>query len=152
MPKITVNPNAKMPVFVAVTAGEYGMRVERLQEKTIGQNEKGNWWARMRLVHTAPANSLVSVQGRPLGDQETPGSVSAVFMLDERGQGKVRQAFEAAGVAWPTDAPEFDSEESYAEWIFQTLEGRELVVRLKTVKSKDGDEWQNEVARYIVAA
>ena len=128
------------------------MRFERLQEKTIGQSEKGNWWARMRLVHAAPANQLTNLQGQPLGDSETPGSVSGVFMLDDRGQGKVRQAFESAGLAWPTNAPGFESEESYAEWIFQNLEGQEAVVRLKTVQSKDTGDWQNDVARYIVVS
>lgn len=152
MPKITVNPNAKMPEFVAVPAGEYRMRFERLQDKTIGQSEKGNWWARLRLVHTAPANQLTNLQGQPLGEQEVPGSVSGVFMLDESGQGKVRQAFESAGITWPQDAPEFETEEQYAEWIFRTLEGQEAVVRLKTVQSKQTGDWQNDVARYTIVS
>lgn len=150
MPAIKVNPNAKMPEFVAVQVGEYRMKFNRLDEKATGTSEKGNPWCRMRLVHSAPAASLVSVAGSPLKEDEVPGSVSAIFMLDEKGQGKVRQAFESAGLAWPQDAPEFADEWAYAAWIQQNLEGREAVVRLKTQTGQNGD-WQNEVARYIAA-
>lgn len=152
MPKITVNPNAKRPDFVAVRPDEYRMKFQRLEEKQYGQSEKGNWWCRMRLVHTAPAANLLGLNGQPLAEDEMPGSVSAIFMLTDKDQGKVRQAFESAGVAWPSaaEAPSFETEEEYAEWIMQALSDRECVVRLKSQLGKNG-EWQNEVSRYIVA-
>ena len=152
MPKISVNPNAKAPDFVAVAPGDYQMTFQRFPEKHSGQSDKGNWWARLKLVHTAPSSSLLSLKsGLPLKADELPGSVSAVFMLDDRGQGKVRQAFEAAGLAWPTeaDAPTFESELEYAEWIQQNLENKVAVVCLSTKLNKERGTWDNEVAKYV---
>lgn len=148
MGRIKVNPDAKQPTFVAVQPGEYRMKFQRLEEKSLGQSEKGNWWTRLRLVHLAPSENLISLAtGQPLRKDELPSSISAVFMLTEDRQGQVRQALESAGLQWPTDAPEFESEEQYGLWIQQSLENREVVVRLKT-RQYEG-EWQNEVSRYI---
>jgi len=142
MPKIKVNPEAKRPEFVAVVPGEYSMRFERLTDKFVGQSEKGNWWTRMRLVHVEPPTALTSLTtGQPLTAEEIPGSVSALFMMDHGNQGTLRQAIEASGQVWPSDG-EIDE-----NWIMDSLDGREVVVRLKTRQYKD--EWQNEVARYI---
>ena len=147
MPKVKVNPQAKAPEFNAVQAGEYRMKFERVDD-AVGQSEKGNWSVKMRLVHLAPSGSLIGISGEPLKPSELPSSVFQNFMMNPEWQGNLRQAFEAAGLQWPTEEAEFESEEAFGNWIQEALDQKEVIARLKT-ENYQGN-WNNKVARFVV--
>lgn len=146
MPKISVNPDAKAPEFVAVAPGEYTMKFERLDKDQVKQSEKGHWMTRMRLVHLTPIEQLTNINGEALKATEVPGSVFVNFMMNPDWQGNLRQAIEATGQEWPK-AMEFDDELAFGNWIQDSLENREVVARLKT--SEYQGNWKNEVARFV---
>ena len=147
MPKVSVNPQAKAPEFNAVQAGEYRMKFERVED-AIGQSERGNWSVKMRLVHLAPSTEIIGMNGVLLKATELPSSVFQNFMMNPEWQGTLRQAFEATGQAWPTEALEFNSEEEFGNWIIQSLDQREVIARLKTEQYQGN--WSNKVARFVV--
>lgn len=119
------------------------MKFQRVEEP-LRTSEKGNQYVQMRLTHLAPGAELQSLEtGLPLTESDLASSVRTNFMLTEKGQGTIRQAIEATGGVWP------QSGEIDENWIQDSLDGREVVVRLKTREYK-GD-WSNEVQRFVVA-
>lgn len=149
MPRISVNPNAKAPEFNTVAAGEYAMKFERV-ENAISQSDKGHWSVKMRLVHQVPVTDLKTVNGEPFKPTEVPSSVFQYFMMNPDWQGNLRQAFEAAGLQWPTTGLDFESEEQFGNWIQDNLDQKEVIARLKTEQYQGN--WSNKVARFVTAS
>lgn len=143
MPKVKANPNALAPSFVTVAPAEYRMKFVRLAEGACKQSAEGNWYTRMRLEHLGPFDGYLDMNNAQLKPTDVPGSVFMTFMMNPEWQGTLRQAVESTGQAWPTEEIEIDE-----FWIQDVLDGKEVVVRLKT--SQYQGNWKNEVQRFIV--
>lgn len=138
MPIVKVNPAAEPSAgadFVPVKPGPYTMRIAGSAERS---SKEGNPYISWRLEHTAPADQLLGIDGKPVVG--TPGSVFHSTRIDEGKQGMLRALVEAALGEWR----DFDPEELY---------GREIQVNLKLdYFKKDGEEEtrvKNEVARIV---
>lgn len=151
MGPVSTDPNAQMPSFEPVAAGEYAMRLERIGGDMPATRESkttaGNMYTAMTLVHLTPKGQLTKMDGQPFGDNDSAGRVTIRFMHGK--QGTLRQAFEACGVEWPAEAQNFEDDTALGEWIQQSLDQRDVTARLKT-RQYEGN-WNNDVARFVVA-